>query len=189
MQYNRYLIPTLIFFSLAAGYCITELQKRSAKVRFTANISLVLFAVLFIALNRFTTSMTTPVAFGLMSEEVYLSRYLDQYPICRWINAHLPRDARLITYGEPRGFYLDRDYLWGDPGHHTLIPYESIRSFQDLRAHWRRLGVSHVLINQTHFPLRQSSGLPSLIRQGIETGNLHILSETHGGRFLILEVQ
>jgi len=188
MQYNRYLIPCLAILSIPAGCCIAALQERSAKVRWMADLSLILFAVLLIGLNRFITRMTLPVAIGTMSQEVYLSRYLDQYAMCQWINENLPRNAKIITYGEPRGFYLDREYLWGDPGHHTLIPYQSLRSPENLIEHWTRLGVTHVLINQTYFPLEQEGGLPALMRQGIQTGDLRVLHDTRNGRILVMEV-
>ena len=112
----------------------------------------------------------------------------EYFALWQWINENLPRNAKIITYGEPRGFYLDREYLWGDPGHHTLIPYQSLRSPEDLIEHWTRLGVTHVLINQTYFPLEQEGGLPALMRQGIQTGDLRVLHDTRNGRILVMEV-
>lgn len=49
------------------------------------------------------------VAFGLESADHYLTRREPTYTVGRWIDAHLPRSARLVGQ-DHRGFYLPRDY-------------------------------------------------------------------------------
>jgi len=50
-------------------------------------------------------------------------------------------------FDEVRGFYLDVDYFWANPGHHTYIPYERIRSPEKFIEALRKLGATHVYMN------------------------------------------
>ncbi|MCC6441869.1 MAG: glycosyltransferase family 39 protein [Armatimonadetes bacterium] len=88
-----------------------------------------------------------PVAFGIEPREDYLRRTLDVYPAIRFVNT-LPENAKVIFFHEPRGFYSDREYFWGNPGHHTLIPYERFTSARTMFDHFKRMGFTHVLVNE-----------------------------------------
>ncbi|MBI3945264.1 MAG: DUF2029 domain-containing protein [Armatimonadetes bacterium] len=89
-----------------------------------------------------------PVVLGRESREAYLSRTLDVYPVCAYANAALPPDARVMLIHEVRGLYLERDYLWGNEGHHARIPWQEFADEAEMRRFLRReLGVTHVLIN------------------------------------------
>ena len=55
--------------------------------------------------------------------------------------------AKVLLYREIRGFYLDADYLWGDPGNQGLIRYADIPDEGGLRRRLAELGVTHVLVN------------------------------------------
>ncbi len=46
---------------------------------------------------------------GVESAEAFLTRREPTYPVGRWIDAHLPAEARLIGQ-DHRGFYLPRPY-------------------------------------------------------------------------------
>jgi len=88
------------------------------------------------------------VALGLVPDEVYLRQTLPVYNAAEWLNQATPPSARIAAYGEPQWFYLDREYMWGDRGHHRLIEYDRLRNGKDLRAAYRRLGVTHIVVNQ-----------------------------------------
>lgn len=190
MQYNRYLIPCLALLSIPAGYAVATLQDRSRRVKWMTNGIFFTIALLSITLNAFMTQRSVPVALGLVSEEAYLASTLDQYTMCEWINSELPASAKIITYGEPRGFYLDRDYLWGDPGHHRMIDYDHIQTTDALLHAWEQLGVTHVLINQRHFRIMDATeGLQGLVMNGLAAGRLDAVHETLNGQFLLMELQ
>jgi hypothetical protein len=90
-----------------------------------------------------------PVAAGIEPEGEYLSRALNIYniyPISQQINASLPADAKILLIGDTRGFYLDREYLWG-PAHNNLISAEKIKDPQSLLTVLRELGVTHLLLS------------------------------------------
>ena len=96
------------------------------------------------------------------------------------MNRLTPPGAKIALYSEPRGFYLDREYVWADPGHSRLIEYEKVYSGDDLLAQFSRLGITHVL----H---RQLPGAPGLLetptigpalQELLETGLVSVVGRT-----------
>jgi hypothetical protein len=148
MQNSRYLIPALGILApaIAASADLTKVRK-------------VIFA-LAAALGVFTVALTAifawpsiPVAFGIEKPSVYLSSKLDLYPVSTFVNENLPRDSKIALFGETRGFYLDRDYIWADAGHNALIPYASFGSDPGKLLGWlRSKGIDYVLINHGVLP-------------------------------------
>ncbi len=83
----------------------------------------------------------------------YLERALPGvWQACDWINRNTPREAGVILYDETRGFYLQRRYLWGNPGHHTLIDYDSFTDGDMLVRALHRMGYQVVLQNLAFAP-------------------------------------
>jgi hypothetical protein len=82
------------------------------------------------------------------AREAYLLNALDVYPAQEWVNAHLPPDARVLLFREIRGYYLDRDYLWGDPRNQGLIDYYGFAGPSGLARRLKELGVTHVFVNE-----------------------------------------
>jgi hypothetical protein len=62
------------------------------------------------------------------------------------INA-LPPDAKIALYDEVFGFLLDRSYMWANPGHSTLIPYDSMETGSDLVDGLAEMGFTHAFVN------------------------------------------
>jgi len=169
MQYIRYLFPVLALLSVVCGYAAWRLCQYGGIPAMVTRGALAV-SVLFTAyLTGQLAANCAGVVFGWESRDAYLARSLETYPMLQYINKNLPRDARLITYGEPRGFYLDRDYLWGEPDHHRLIDYENCASPEDLIERYQRLGITHILINQVYFNISEPpGGLQRLVREGID---------------------
>lgn len=80
--------------------------------------------------------------------QLYLSRSLDHYDAMRRFSRELAgTGARVLLFREIRGYYLDVDYLWGDPYNQGLIVYRALATPQDLTRRLAALGVTHVLVN------------------------------------------
>ena len=86
------------------------------------------------------------------SREDFISRVFQPYPVYEFVDENLPKDSKIALLGEPRGFYLDREYIWADPGHHTMIPYEKFRSVQELIEGYKKLCITHIIINRIFAP-------------------------------------
>lgn len=146
-QQSRYLMPIFPVLSLGAAGAIVGLLQR---LRWLWRLSIgvvILELLLGTATCLILIGPQIPVVVGLESQNEYLSRTLDIYPISRRVNSSLPKNARVMLLGETRGFYLDREYLWG-MGHNNLISPAQTASPQLLAAALQRLGVTHLLVSE-----------------------------------------
>lgn len=94
---------------------------------------------------RLVSTRGVPILLGRTSHE----QALDSLPFhaeSRRTNELTPTDARILLYGETRGFWLDRDYLIGDPASQVFLDYRSLPDAESLRARLSDLGVTHVLV-------------------------------------------
>jgi hypothetical protein len=145
-QTARYLLPILPVLSIAAAGAILRLSKVGRWLGGAAAAVLGLELAVGIAVCTLLISQSALPVFNIESDKEYLSRRLDIYPICEQINSTLPSNVKIMLLNDTRGFYLDRDYLWGI-GHHDLIRPEETATPQALAAAFQRLGVTHLLLS------------------------------------------
>lgn len=159
---SRYLIPA--FGVLAAfGSCAAVCDER-LRIASRALMAAFVLTALFGLVTMIPAVMnTTPVVLGSETRADYLSRSLDVYRAQDYINSHLPKDARVALFGDTRGFYLDRDYVWADPGHNTLFS-RNFRSVGEFIGHLRSLGITHAMVNSRFHPPDK------IIQRSIEEG-------------------
>ncbi len=92
------------------------------------------------------------------ADEVYLSQkvrignqIISKFPFweaTKYINENLKQqDTNVALYDEVRGFYLNVNYYWANPGHHTAIPHEQISTTDEWIAALKSLGTTHVFLN------------------------------------------
>jgi len=147
MQSSRYLISIVPLLCVVAGGAAADAIRNWVVGRFFV----IAFVVLCVGLGVLTGSAlildSTRATLGLESAENFLSRNLDVYDAEAFVNTELPADARLVVFDEVRGFYLDREYMWGNPGHHELVPWRSFESGADMVEFFRSRGFTHALIN------------------------------------------
>jgi 4-amino-4-deoxy-L-arabinose transferase-like glycosyltransferase len=148
MQQNRYLISVLPLFALIAGAGVQAANGRWRHGRFIVNGFAVIcvLASLFVGVMMAQNSINA--AIGLESRDDYLSRNLGgMYDAEKYLNDSTPESAKVALFGEVRGFWLDREYIWANPGHHELIPWKSFKTGVDMVAFLRKAGYTYALIN------------------------------------------
>jgi hypothetical protein len=180
-QYNRYLFPILPLLSLCAGYAVVTFSQRSQPLRFVCGAALALNLAFGFVLFVTTQENELSVALGRMSEQQRLERF-SVYAVCKFVNENVANSAKIVTYGETRWFYLDREYLWGEREHHTLINYEPMH-LSHLLAEYRRLKITHVLFAPT---MIQGSQYQRLFDEGTKGGAFTVLYGERG--FVLLEM-
>ena len=85
---------------------------------------------------------------GDVSREKLLTQMVRTLPTTQYINHNLPENARVLLLPfETRGYYLDRDYMWGNPFAQRMIRFEQFNSPEDLADYLRFLGITHILEN------------------------------------------
>ncbi|MEN6372987.1 MAG: glycosyltransferase family 39 protein [Armatimonadota bacterium] len=180
MQNTRYLLPALVILAPAMAHSAELIKVRKAAV--AASAAAGAFTVVLMSIFVWPT---VPVAFGMESRDHYLASSLNIYRASSFVNKSLPRDGGIALFGETRGFYIDRDYIWADPGHNALIPYESMGSDPEKLLGWlRSRGIRYVLVNKANFPAYNDASAPAsakLIWLAISDGRLEdVFSDPSG---------
>jgi len=178
MQSSRYLLSVIPLLCIAAGssasYAITEWR--------IARYFAVLLLILCVVIGAFTGTIAEydcgRVVLGLESADEYLSRTLSIYAAEKSINENTPPNARIVLYDEVRGFYLDREYIWGNPGHHEIIPYNQLKNGDDLIDWLMNHGYTHAMINW-RIAGGSTEGHRRLLYEAIESGRMAHLDTIH----------
>jgi len=165
MQQVRYLIGVFPLFA-AGGTARAHLAPRWLRGAYGALLGVQALFTLWL----FGSAYLPYLPLALRDRDAYLERRLQIYPAVRFINAHTPSDLGVILLDETRGYYLERRYLWGNAGHHRLIPYERFRSGRELVAWLRQQGYGYVLINRRFTPQGASEHWRALYYEAIAHG-------------------
>lgn len=173
MQYVRYLLPCLGILALCVGWTLSELPRRYPRLGAVAWTAAVVFFLPACWLSVDLSADAWKVVSGEVTANQYLARTLDMYEAAEFINEFLPAHSKLVTYGEPRGFYLRRDYLWGEFNYSRLLDYRSVHDCAGLCRLYARHGITHVLINTKYWHLDdQRDPVARLLSACIESGGV-----------------
>ena len=146
-QQVRYLFPALALLSVVAGWGIAQFAPRLPLARWIGGALLVAWLMFAPVLTVWCARGSWQVIGGAQTPAAYLARNFAGYDAMQRINTDLPPAARVAIYGEPRDFYLQRDYFWADDGHNTLLDYSQIRSGAQLADALEKQGATYVLWN------------------------------------------
>lgn len=145
MQQSRYLITVLPIFSILAALGV-ESAAQWRIGRHAVNAFIGLGIVLSLLLGFMLAVGGARAAFGIEPQDEYLSRTLDLYEAEAYVNS-LTGEQKTILFDEVRGFYLNGDYIWGNPGHHELIPWAEFKVGKDMVDFLRKMGFTHAIVN------------------------------------------
>jgi hypothetical protein len=150
-QQIRYLFPALALLALVAGYGTVRIlgarEHNDRPLAHTLAVVLLTIWLLFTPyLNVLWAKRSFPVLSGAMTQEEYVMRYFSGAASMDWINKNLPATAKFVVYGEPRCYYLEREYFWGDTPHNLLVQSQ-LDAGKSLHESLKNLGATHVLWN------------------------------------------
>jgi hypothetical protein len=152
-QQLRYLLPIVPVYSVLAAHVLVSLVRERS---FSGYAALCVQVVVSVSTMLFFLPLAAgqvDVLSGAVTARDYAARSVESVPAFEFLNAQTPRDAGVALFGEPRGFYLNRRYLWAEQGHSLYVPYRSFRSPDDLRHWFLNHGYTFVLVNWHNAPL------------------------------------
>ena len=146
----RFLFPVMPVFSLIAAFAIEDAPIVLRGLIFTISVCLAVFVW-----RRGFTPADHAVFTGQISESSYIEHGgLISYstplaPAARWLDKETAGDARVLVFGDSRGFYLTRDNIVSTPGQVTVLERWSNSSSdaRALRARFAAEGVGYILVN------------------------------------------
>ncbi len=150
---SRYLLPVYpVFLVIVWGMAGYGLRVLSFSVR-PSWLYLFLLAGTILSIGQ--TIQTQPaelaVALGRTERQTYLARRFYMYPAYAFANSQLPPTSKLLIFPEDRTYYLNREYLWGDPISQGIIEYADYAAPVDFLADLQVRGVTHVVLSHPAF--------------------------------------
>ncbi|MCX7924820.1 MAG: hypothetical protein N2554_03295 [Fimbriimonadales bacterium] len=175
MQQVRYLLLAL---PVLAGAGLSAIQRVAVWARYGYGGILLLQMGFTLWLMGSVYLPLLPLA--LNNRDAYLNRRLQIYPAIQYLNLHAAPEAGVILLDETRGYYLNRRYLWGNAGHHRLIPYDSMRNGDDLARWMLKNGYAYLLINRQFTPQGEPEPWRALYYDAIQRGRLQLVFAERG---------
>lgn len=101
-----------------------------------------------------------PVLVGGLTRDEFLGGYkledgtavpgkVDTYGLSKIVDQD-PTVQKVALYDEVFGYYLNKPYFWASPGHTTEMGYADMKTADELIAAFKRLGVTHVYLNNRY---------------------------------------
>lgn len=110
-QHARYLLFVLPLLAVACSSTAMALFRLSRGVKLVT-ASVLLAGISFgLATTAYYNAQFFPVVFGLRTRDDFLSQKTWYYPDIRWMNEHLPPDAKILVMGDAMPYYLNRRYV------------------------------------------------------------------------------
>jgi len=148
----RYMLPMLPALALTAGWGMARLgQGRVGRI---VAAGLVLFALYPIREATHGYELCTDLGLRPISEpdvpprEAYLQKTVEHYRAYGRVSGLMGARDKVLLFREIRGYYLDADYMWGDPLNQGVLRYAELNGPEALAGELSRLGVTHVLDNE-----------------------------------------
>jgi hypothetical protein len=141
----RFLLPLFPITAWLAARGLADLWRRGRMVpRAAAAVCVLLLFAVHPPVHRDTWESVQTVL-GLRTPEAFITPRLEHYPACLVLNRRPAAGERVLLFGENRGFYLDGEYLWGDPLLQQVIDYRRLRTPGELASRLETLRVRWVL--------------------------------------------
>ncbi len=189
-QQMRFLIPILPLLALAAATAVVDLVERLRqpswrRVGHGFALAGALALVASAAAPGLTDGVRTVAAFSGIEGDV---RESVVPPHLRFVNEHLPADARLLFLNTNLGFFCDREYLADSFFEASQIAayLAEARTGEEVYRRLRERGITHVVLDRRQRPRRND--LPGVLGQMLRE-RTSVLYRSADGRFDVRELR
>jgi len=187
---KRYLTPIFPLLSIMVAYVIIRLWRVKKIVRTPLFILVVLtliFQIIYIAPGGLSKIYQRVLVFtGLASQEDYIMKNEETYPVYSYINRNLSPNAKLYIMNDPRTFYCDRPYIrsiLGENGRGKV----RIQNGKVLLAELKNLGISYIVANHSSWDSYFGKGGYPEVLEEIRTDHLRVIYDR--GPFIVFQVR
>ena len=184
-QQLRFALPLFALLCVACGWGIEVYSRRSGLLKAVVSLCVGAWFVFAIVVVNFQARRTWQVVTAQMAPDDYLLRTFAGFGAMNRASRDLPTNARVAVYGEPRTFYLQRDYFWADEAHNLLVK-RSLQNGAQWIAEMRRLGATHVLVNENAAGNGGFGGPPPQLSEAVARGLLQPLFSERGYTLYVL---
>jgi len=163
---KRYLIPIFPLLGIMVAYVVEQMSSLNKFVKsglYTLLILSLIFQVFYLApegLDKVYQRLTVFV--GLKSQQDYVWKNEETYPVFNYINGCLPIDSKLFIANDPRNFYCDRPYVTEIMKKGRPLRLSSFRDSARLLAEFKKAEITHLVINRRLWGLWEPAWLEDL---------------------------
>jgi hypothetical protein len=141
-EQSRYIVPLMLPLAVLLGGGVRRLTW--GPVLATVAGLQAAYSLWVLETDRVTQQML--VLTGKVTPEEYQQQTIPFYEASQVINQEVV-GGKVALYDETFGFLLDVPYMWANPGHSTLIPYDSMKNGAEYADAMKKLGFTHVYVN------------------------------------------
>ncbi len=166
---SRYLLPAFAVLAILVA-ALAYADEKSHLIQEMLTVIFLLSAIFGLITIYPLFTDRVKVAIGTETREEYLISELDIYPAQQFINKNLLDEDKVALFGDTRGFYLDKKYVWADPYHNREFTQPFIQS-EDFVNYLKKCGVTTALVNFRFMPTRdRASGTAQRVYEAIDRG-------------------
>jgi len=141
-QQSRYVVPLLVPLAVLAGGAVHRLKM--GKVLAGIIVAQAGYSLWLVYSQRF--DMQIQAVLGKVSAEDFQSQTIGFYDASLEINKEAA-GGKVALYDEVFGYLLDVPYVWANPPHSMIIPYDSLHDGASYAAEMKKLGFTHIYIS------------------------------------------
>ncbi len=185
---TRHLFPIFPLLSIMVAYIIVRTweARRIIRVPLFMLIALTLiFQLIYLAPEGLSKIyQRVLVLAGVTSQEDYIMKNEETYPVYRFINGNLPPEAKLLIM-DIRAFYCDRPYIT------SILKKDGARyrfgKGEELLGRLEGLGISHIVANQSSWVGQYGKGIYPGVLEEIRAEHLRVIYDR--GSFMVFQVR
>ena len=141
-QQSRYVVPLCVPLATLAGGALERLKV--GRIVAGLIVAQAAYSLWLVYTQRFQTQVQ--VAFGKISPEDYQAQMIAFYPATQDINKAVA-GGKIALYDEVFGYFLDVPYMWANPPHSLVIPYDNLTDGKSYAEGMKQLGFTHIYIS------------------------------------------
>jgi len=141
-QQSRYVVPLCVPLAVLAGGAIERLKV--GRLLMGAVVAQAAYSFYIVYSQRF--ELQAKAALGSESPEAYQTRTIGFYEASQEINKQVEK-GKVALYDEVFGYLLDVPYVWANPPHSMLIPYDSLNDGASYADEMKKQGFTHIYIS------------------------------------------
>ncbi|MCK4852221.1 MAG: glycosyltransferase family 39 protein [Candidatus Omnitrophica bacterium] len=149
VQRDRFLYPVLPVFAVLISYSVHVLfsgeRKRQRVFSFLAVLLLTGAFIFNAGICVYHNRHNYRVTLGLETRDAYLKRWVTNYRMAKFVNTHLPEDAKILGTGIYKVYYFDR-WIVREGLFEMWEGYrEKYKTAEDMREYLKSNGFTHVI--------------------------------------------